>query len=127
VEGVLRFSEETRASYQQVAKILDMPLDQFEKEFEREAKARAGNPVFKVFFPAMVNVRRAQAKMDIRRAMLSAAIAARQGGRDALKDHPDPVIGGPFEYVPFNDGFELHSKLKGRDDKPVTLTVGSRK
>jgi hypothetical protein len=126
VEGVLRFSEETRAAYRQVAKILDMPLDQFEKEFERAAKARAGNPVFKVFFPAMVNVRRAQAKMDIRRAMISAAIAARQDGRDALKDHPDPVIGGRFEYVPFNGGFELHSKLKGRDDKPVTLTVGSR-
>jgi hypothetical protein len=126
-EGVLRRAEETRASYRHVAKILALPMNQFEKEFELEAKKQAGNPVFKVFFPAMVNVRRAQARMDVRRALLAAALAASQDGRAALKDYPDPVIGGDFEYVPMDGGFELRSKLKGRDDKPVTLTVGSHK
>ena len=33
-------------------------MDQFEKEFNLEATKRADNPVFKVFFPAIVNVRR---------------------------------------------------------------------
>ena len=91
---MLRRSEETRETYRQVAKMLALPMDQFEKEFEIEAKKRADNPVFKVFFPAIVNVRRAQARMEVRRALLSAALAVRQDGPDALKNNPDPVVGG---------------------------------
>ncbi len=126
IEGVLQRAEETRESYRAVTKMLALPMDQFEKDFDLEAKKRAANPVFKVFFPAIVNVRRANARMDERRALLSAALAVRQEGPDALKNNPDPVLGGPFEYSPFDGGFELISKLKGRDDKPVTLTVGRR-
>jgi len=126
VESVLRLAEETRGSYRAVKTMLAMPMDQFEKEFNLEATKRADNPVFKVFFPAIVNVRRAQERMDVRRALLSAALAVRQDGPDALKNHPDPVVGGPFNYAPFDGGFELSSKLKAREDKPVTLTVGHR-
>jgi hypothetical protein len=125
-DGVLRFAEETRSSYALMAKKLELPLDQFDKEYERETTKRAGNPVFKVFFPALAKVRRAQARIDIRRAQLSAALAVQQSGRDALKDFPDPVVGGAFEYVPFEGGFELRSKLKGSDNQPITLTVGRR-
>ena len=114
MEGVLRRAEETRESYREVTKMLAMPMDQFEKEFDLEAKKRADNPVFKVFFPAIVNVRRAQARMDVRRALLSAALAVRQDGPDALKNNPDPVVGGPFEYAPFDGGFELSSKAEGK-------------
>jgi hypothetical protein len=35
------------------------------------------------------------------------------------------VIGGPFEYMAFDGGFELRSKLK-QDDTPLALTVGRR-
>jgi hypothetical protein len=126
IEGVVRRSEETRESYRQVATMLALPMDQFEKEFEREAKKRADNAVFGYFFPAVVNVRRAQARMDVRRALLSTALDILQDGPGALKNHPVPVVGGPFEYVPFDGGFELRSALKGRDDQPVTLTVGHR-
>jgi hypothetical protein len=123
-EGVLRYSEETRASYRTVAQMLSLPLDQFEKDFAIESKKRAGNPVFEVFFPAMAKVRRAKARMDVRRELLLTALAVRQDGLDALKDHADPVIGGPFEHSRFDGGFELRSKFMDRDDKPVTLTVG---
>ncbi|HEV3259691.1 MAG TPA: hypothetical protein VG013_22680 [Gemmataceae bacterium] len=125
-DGVLKCAEETRSCYARVTKKLELPLNQFEKEFEREARKQAGNPVFQVFFPAIVNVRRAQARADVRRALLSAALAVQLDGRDALKKHPDPVVGGPFAYVAFEGGFELRSKLKGNDDKPVSLTVGRR-
>jgi hypothetical protein len=125
VENVLRRIEETRESYANVAKMFALPVDQFEKEFDREAKKRAGNAVFNVFFPAMVNVRKAHERMEVRRALLSAALAVRQEGPEALKQHPDRLGGQPFEYAPFDGGFELRSKVKGRDDKPVTLTVGS--
>jgi hypothetical protein len=123
-DGVLKFAAETRSCYTLMAKKLDLPLDQFEKEFERENSKQAGNPVFRVFFPALVNVRRAQARTEVRRALLSAALAVQLDGRNALKDHPDPVVGGPFEYVAFEGGFELRAKLKGTDDKPLALTVG---
>ena len=101
VEGVLRHAEETRGSYRAVKRILAIPMDQFEKEFNLEATKRADNPVFKVFFPAIVNVRRAQERMDVRRALLSAALAVRQDGPDALKNNPDPVEGGSVQLCPF--------------------------
>ncbi len=124
-DGVVKFAEETRPAYALMAKKLELPLDQFEKEFEREAAKRAGNPVFKVFFPAVPKARRAQARAEVRRALLSAALAVQLDGRDALKNHPDPVVGGPFDYVAFEGGFELRSKFK-TDDKPLALTVGRR-
>jgi hypothetical protein len=125
-DGVLKRAEETRAAYRSVAKLLDLPPDQFEKEFQREEKKYTANPVFKTFFPAIVNVRRAQARADVRRALLAAAIAVQLDGPGALEKHPDPVMGGPFEQVAFDGGFELRSRLKGQDGKPVVLTVGQR-
>jgi len=52
-----------------------------------------------------------------------------------LKTHPDPVIGGPFEYVPFAGGFELRSKWPDKKSlapwnlgrpEPLVLIVGRR-
>src|SRR5579871_1613698 len=127
-------------SYARMAKQLLSPLDQFQEEFERESKKqRSSNPVFHVFFPALDRVRWSQARMDVRRALLSAAIAVQLDGREALMKHPDPVVGGPFEYTAFEGGFELRSKLKldeklrtkwklvdERAGEPLTLTVGRR-
>jgi hypothetical protein len=124
-DGVLKFAEETRPCYELMAKKMDLPLEQFEKEFDREAMKQAGNPVFKVFFPAIPKCRRAQARADVRRALLSAAFDVQLNGRDALKNHLDPVVGGPFEYVASQGGFELRSNWKP-DDKPLALTVGRR-
>jgi hypothetical protein len=126
-EGLLRLAEETRASYKRTVKMLSRPLDQFEKEFESEEAKQSANPVYKIFFPAVVNVRRAQARIEARRALLMTALAVQLDGRDALKDHPDPIVGGPFEYVPIPDGFELRSKFKPRENKSITLTVGRQK
>ena len=125
-EGVIKFAREALPSYDLLAKKLDLPLDEFEKEFERESAKQAGNPVYKVFFPALAKVRQSKARADVRRALFSAALDVQLNGKDALKDHADPVAGGPFEYVAFEGGFELHSKFKGQDDKPFTLTVGRR-
>jgi hypothetical protein len=121
-----------------MAKKLDLPLDQFEKEWDREVKKQAGNQVFNWVFPALHKVRLAQLRADVRRALLSAAFAVQLDGRDALKNHSDPVVGGPFDYVAFEGGFELRSKWKLDDKlrskwkldeqfaKPLALTVGQR-
>ena len=123
--GVLKFAEAARPSYGRVAEQMALPLAQFETEFERETKRQAGNPVFKVFFPALSKVRRAQARADVRHALLPAAIDVRLNGRDAVKSHTDPVAGGPLQYADFPGGFELRSNFK-QDEKPITLTVGLR-
>ena len=126
-EGILKFLEETRASYVLLASKLDLPLDQLEPVFDAEEKKRAGNPVTKLLFPAIRKCRQAQARMDIYRALLSAALAVQLGGRDALNNHPDPVVGGSFEYAAFEGGFVLTSKWKmDGSDKPVAVTIGQR-
>jgi hypothetical protein len=132
-----KFAEEMRPWYAHMAGKWDVPLDQFDKEWERDQAKYADNPVFKTYVPAIVKVRRSQARADVRRALLAAAIDIELGGRaglqDALKSHPDPVVGGPFEYEEFPGWFELRSKWKlgsrpqfNRDDAPLELTVGRR-
>jgi hypothetical protein len=136
--GVLRRVEQTRPCYRQMATKLDLPADRFEGEFDREAEGQAGNPVFTLLFPDLRKVAWASTRARVRRALLKAALAIRLGGPDALKDHPDPIVGGPFEYVPLEGGFELHSRLKMNEklpakwqsdeafNKPVVLIVGPR-
>ena len=138
LEGVLRRVEQTRSCYQQLATKLDLPPDRFKSEFHREAERQAGNPVFTQLFPDLRKVPWAFARARVRRALLGAALAVRVGGPDVLKDHPDPVVGGPFDYVPVAGGFELRSRLKMDErvsvrfqsdesfNKPVVLTVGPR-
>jgi len=125
-EGTIKFAEEALPCYAATAKMLDLPLDEFEKEFQGESTRHAGNPVYRVFFPALGKARQSKALADVRQALLSAAIAVQLDGRDALKDYTDPVVGGQFEYSPFQGGFELRSKFKGTGAKPVTLTIGRR-
>jgi hypothetical protein len=126
-EGVLKYAEEMRRGCAPLTKALDLPPDQVAKEFEREERKLAGNPVFKVFAPVLHNVRVRQAQAEVRRALLSAALAVQLDGRDALKDHPDPVVGGPFDHVAFEGGFELRSRWKSDAAEPVVLTVGRRR
>jgi hypothetical protein len=123
--SVLKFADATRPSYALVAEKMSLPLAQFEKEFERETTRQAGNPVFELFFPAVAKVRESQARAEVRRALITAAFAVQVDGPEALKAHPDPVAGGPFEYTKFAGGFELRSKF-GQQGHPLSLTVGRR-
>jgi hypothetical protein len=125
-EGVIKFADDLAPCYAKTAKMFDLPLADFEKEFQRESIKRAGNPVYQLFFPALAKVREARARADVRRALLSAAIAVQIDGPDSLKDHLDPALGGQFEYASFPGGFELRSQLKGQDGNPIRLTVGQR-
>jgi hypothetical protein len=69
------------------------------------------------------------------RSLLSAAVAVQLDGRAALKNHTDPVIGGSFDCVGFEGGFELRSKwlldekLRSKwylPSEPLVLLVGRR-
>jgi hypothetical protein len=137
-EGMLRFAEEMRSSYEALAKKMELPPSRFAVELESEEQRQTGNPVFKALFPAFGRMRWLQARADVRRALLSAAIDVQLHGLQALKDHPDPVGGGSFEYTAFPDGFELRSNLRldepiraklrvtESETTPLTLTIGQR-
>lgn len=126
-EGVIKYAEQTRPLYEIAAKKMDLPPDQFDEEMAAMAKGEAkDNPIFKLLFPAITHVRRAEAHYQVRQALRKAALAILIDGPDAAKAKPDPFGDGPFEYVPFDGGFELRSKFKAQD-KPVSLTVGRRK
>jgi hypothetical protein len=138
-DAVIKFAESARPSYELMATKLDLPLDQFAREFERERNKQAANPVFKIFFPALDKLRWAQARMDVRRAILAAALAVQLDGQGALKNHRDPVNGAPFDYASFDKGFELRAtwklddqlrakwKLDDRATQPIVLTAGPGK
>jgi hypothetical protein len=69
------------------------------------AMERPGNPV-KALMAGFARAQRwRQARADVCRALLSATLAVRLDGRDALKDHADPAAGGPFEYAATPAGF----------------------
>jgi hypothetical protein len=137
-EGVIRFAEETRPSYQLMEKALDLPLDQFEQKWSRENERQSGNPAFRLLLPAYDRMRWQQARADVRRVLLTAALAVRLNGPQALKDHPDPLAARAFGYTAFEGGFELRStfkmddslrsklKLDERSLQPLVLTVGRR-
>ena len=102
-------------------------VDNVLKAGGRLVKAEAkDNPIFKLFFPAVSKVRRAEARLQARQALRKAALAILIDGADAAKTQRDPFGDGPFEYIPFDGGFELRSKFKAQD-KQASLTVGRRK
>jgi hypothetical protein len=118
-----------------LARALDLPPDQVDRELRHEEEKLAGNPVYKVFAPVVHQVRVRQARADVRRALLEAAIAVRLDGPAALGGHADPVVGGPFvERIAREGGFELRSRcrpeeewhvpLEPPDDEALILRVG---
>jgi RNA polymerase sigma factor (sigma-70 family) len=137
-KSILRFLEQAKAGLARLAKTLELPPTRVEKEWQREEKKLARNPMMELFGPVLEGIRLRQARADVRRALLSAALDVRLAGKDALKKHADPETGELFEHVAFPGGFALRSKWK-LDDKlrskwkldesftgPLTLTVGRR-
>jgi RNA polymerase sigma factor (sigma-70 family) len=121
--GVLRFVGEMRTLSPRLAKLLDLLPAEAVRALDREEKALAGNPIFKVFAPVLHHVRRRQAEAAVRRALLAAALDVRLQGQEALRNHPDPIAGSPFEYRASEGGFELHSRAKPNGEV-VVVTAG---
>ncbi len=125
-EELLRHAGAVRPLYATWVKKLDLPTEQFLKEWEAQVAKMKDNPVFGLLAPALGKCREAEARAHTRRAMLKAAIAIRLDGPSAAKNQIDPYDGKPFQFTPFDGGFELRSKLEMKD-KPMVLTVGRRK
>src|SRR5262249_10376064 len=80
--GVIQCTEELLAWYPQLAKQMELPLEEFEKEQHRAAAKLAANPMCKKFVPAILRCRWFKAQADVRRALLSAALAVPLGRPD---------------------------------------------
>jgi hypothetical protein len=127
-QGVVDRAEAIRPLYAVLTTRLDLPLDQFAEQWRAVETKHAGNPIRQAFFGRILHIRFQQARVEVRRAYLVAALDVRVNGRNALARHKDPVVGKPIEYLPFPGGFELRSKLKWESGaEPVALTVGSRR
>jgi hypothetical protein len=125
-QEVLNMVENMSAVYEEMARLVDLPRDQFIREWERfEEKAKAANPLAAMLLPAIHKVMAAEDRSQARRALLKAAIAVVQGGKEKLAAHPDPFGNGAFAYEEIPGGFVLKSKLTQADNKPVQLTVGA--
>jgi hypothetical protein len=122
---LLKHFEALRPTYARLAPMLDLSVDQFTQEWARIQASNAANPAFPLLFSAYPRIRLAQARAEVRRALLAAAVDVQIHGRDAVKNHPDPGRDrGALDYSPLDSGFVLRSKLEGGDGKPLAITVG---
>lgn len=135
-DGIVEFTEEVRPYYPRMAKALDLPIDRFVTEWDREQAKGSSNPVFRRLFPAIKKVREAQARFAVRQELLRAALDVQLHGQDGLQNHPDPLTGKRFDYTAFDGGFELRFapdgklpeswKVDPQFEKGLSLTVGRR-
>ena len=109
--------------YDEMDRLLALPPEPFKEGVAELNKKAAANPFAKLLLPALEKVYEADQRMRAKKAMFRAALAVLQGGRERLKDYPDPFGTGPFEYRALGKGFELRSKLIHLGN-PVTLQVG---
>jgi hypothetical protein len=127
LDEVLKMADGLLPVYDQIAKLLSLPNDQFDAQYPAfREKTKAANPVAGVMLPAIDKVRAKEQQSQARVAMLLAAIAVAESGPEKLKELKDPFGTGPFEYRALDKGFELKSKLQ-YEGQPVTLMVGQRK
>lgn len=125
-DALLRLLDEAEGFYDELAKLVALPIDEFDDRFaafNRKVES-ARNAVVQSMLPGIGRVRYTHARAQIEWVMLKAAIAVRQSGTDALDRFKDPCGNGRFGYEELDGGFRLRSKLM-HDAKPVTLTFGA--
>lgn len=125
-DAMLNKFREARALYGRLASAMKLPPEQTSAETKAILdEAVKSNPVAALVLPAVDQVRRAEARVEARRALFAAAAAVLADGPDALAKHPDPFgAGEPFVHRKTDRGFVLESALADRDGKPVQLAVG---
>lgn len=111
--------------YEEAEQVANLPAGKQHAAFTALEKKYADNPFAKLLTPAYSRAFDVENKAKARLAMLQAAIAVRQGGREKLATVPDPFGQGEFTYRERPHGFELESKLVV-EGKSVTLVVGPR-
>jgi len=120
-DGLLQLVREMEPLYPRLAKILTLPLPEYEgqiQKFDAEIQ-KSQNPLVAVLFPNPVqSPRRREFKIQAEAAMVRAAIEYKLHGEAGLKSVMDPCGNGPFAFQRFvfegvDRGFELTSAYAG--------------
>jgi hypothetical protein len=112
------------AAYDEMGSLLKLSPEQFAARWPAfKAQAQKASVVAECTLPALDTVIDRDHRIEVKRALLRAAIAVAKDGPAALKNHPDPFGKGPFEYKALPQGFELKSKFL-QNGTPMTLTAG---
>jgi hypothetical protein len=128
-KGLLDQIQESQDHYRAVGRLLDAPVDAFQKEYDNYMRTvRKTRNFFSgiciVQCPGIERVYYDVKEMHVRWKMLSVAIDIHDSGVKRLRKHKDPFGDGPFEYTELNDGFVLSSGLVV-NDAPVTVHFAS--
>jgi hypothetical protein len=125
-ERLVKFAQDARPLMRQCADLMLLTPTQCDRVFhERYERPLKENPIAALVAPDYGIECRENAQASCRRSMFQAAVDVVERGRAALADHPDPFGSGPFEYIPFEGGFELRSSLV--HCVRIFLVVGARK
>ena len=124
---LVKLAEAARPLADQIADATSLRPDAYDKLYQEQfAPQLAANPLAEPLGSWYLEARDEESTGDCRIALLLAAIDIVDRGEIALKDHPDPYGDGLFRYSPFDDGFQLGSKLV-YGDLGVEMDFGLRK
>jgi hypothetical protein len=129
VAALLKLIDEAAKQYDELSKILLLPINQFPVALAAfRKKHEATNSMATSILPQLENLYYAALRMQALFAMLRTAVAMALEGPERRKAFKDPFGDGPFLYESFEGGFELRSQLRADNGrKPAVLTVGVRK
>ncbi|MBI5385256.1 MAG: hypothetical protein HZA90_11295 [Verrucomicrobia bacterium] len=126
--GLLRKLKELDALYDEAAVLMTVPYDQFLPQIKAFNKKVANHPnlFVHVFFPVFEKCRLKEFAIEVKLAMLRAAVAYRRSGEAGLSQVADPLFNGSFQFRRFefdgvDRGFELRSQMRYLDDWNASL------
>jgi hypothetical protein len=120
-DGVLKLVQETEPLYPRLAKIMTLPLPEYEAQIQQfdAGIQKSQNPLVPVAFPnSFQSARVKELRIQAWQAMVRAAVEYKLHGESGLKSVMDPLGKGPFAFQRFlfdgiDRGFELKSAYTG--------------
>jgi hypothetical protein len=119
-DGLLKYIRESEPLYQRVAKIMALPLPEYEEQVQALATEiqKSQNPFIQLLFVDPLKPRVKEFKIQAWQAMVHAAVEYKLHGEAGLNSVPDPLGNGPLAFQRFvfegiDRGFELKSAYAG--------------
>ena len=124
-ERFLQCLEEIRPLYEDMARLVTLPREQFDAQWpDFVSKKKSANVLADLLLPALDKVVNANRQAQTRITLLKAALAVAQGGEAKLKDFPDPGGNGPLTYKTLAAGFSLQSQTRDAKGELITFYAG---
>jgi hypothetical protein len=127
-DGVLKLVRESEPLYLRLAKIMMLPLPEYEDQIQKFAAEiqKSQNPLVQTLFPDPLLPRVKEFRIQAWLAMVHAAVEYKLHGESGLKSVMDPLGNGPFVFQRFvfegvDRGFELKSAYTGYGGYPCAL------